>query len=64
MWINEMEDYQKEHPNEEVLCGAPGIHSGIGLGLKSGRNDETFKEKLRQIDKAHPGNTLSNYTKV
>ncbi len=63
MGIAEMEVYEKEHPNEEVLCGAPMLHTGAGLGLKSSRTDDSFKETLKQIDKANPGNTLSDYAK-
>jgi len=58
MSISEMETYEKEHPNEEVLCGAPLLHTGGGLGLRSTQTDESFREKLRTIDKKHPGNNF------
>lgn len=64
MGISEMLEYEKEHPNEEVMCGAPLIHSGAGLGvIKSVAPDEGFKDKLREIAKRNPGNTLNNYVK-
>ena len=61
MTISEMEIYEKEHPEMEVLCGKPLLHTGGGLNLRSSRTDDTFKDKLRQIDKATPGNTLRNF---
>lgn len=63
MSISEMEEYEKQHPEEEVMCGAPLLHSGGDLGLKSARTDEAFKDKLREIDKRSPGNTLGDYAK-
>lgn len=63
MSISEMLKYEKDHPNEEVLCGAPLIHSGTGLGvIKSAKADEGFKDKLREIAKRNPGNTMGDYT--
>lgn len=58
MSISEMLEFEKEHPELEVMCGKPLIHTGAGLGLKSMRNDDTFKNKLKQIDKQYPRNTL------
>lgn len=63
MSISEMEEWRKSHLHWEILCGAPLIHSGAGLGLKSMRGDEVFKDKLRQIDKKNPGNNLRDYAK-
>jgi len=61
--IAEGEQWIKDNPDWEIVIGAPLIHPGHGLGLKSARTDETFKEKLKQIDKSTPGNTLSDYAK-
>lgn len=55
--ISEMEQYEKDHPNHEVIIGLPGIHSGIGLGVR--KNDQGFKDVLRQIKKNHPGSTVN-----
>ena len=63
MGISEMEQYKLDHPNVEILCGAPLIHSGAGLGLRSMRGDQHFKDKLKAIDKANPGNTLNQFAK-
>jgi hypothetical protein len=64
MSISEMLEWEKAHPNYEVLCGSPLIHSGGGLGnLKSTKPDEGFKDKIREIAKKSPGNTLGNYVK-
>lgn len=62
MPISETDKWAKKHPDLEISIGAPAIHSGAGLGLKSMRNDESFKENLKAIDQANPGNTLKNYT--
>ena len=59
MFISELDDWKSKNPNWEVLCGAPLIHSGAGLGLKSLQSDEGFRDKLREIDKHNPRNTLN-----
>lgn len=58
MSISEMEKWQKKHSQWEILCGSPIIHTGRGLGLKSMQTDEGFRDKLREIDKHSPNNTL------
>lgn len=57
--ISELDKWEKDNPDWEVLCGAPGIHSGGGLGLKSLQSDEGFRDKLREIHKHSPNNTLA-----
>ena len=56
--MSELDEWEKNNPQWTVLCGAPGIHSGGGLGLKSMRGDEAFRDRLREIDKRSPRNTL------
>jgi hypothetical protein len=58
MNISELDEWKESNPEWEVLCGAPLIHSGAGLGLKSLQSDDGFRDKLREIDKRSPGNTL------
>ena len=58
MSISELDDWKTKNPNYEVLCGAPMIHSGAGLGLKSLQTDEGFRDTIREIDKRSPNNTL------
>lgn len=53
MSISEMTQYEKDHPNEEVLCGAPMI-GGHGLGLGRVKPSEDFRDKMRTIKKRHP----------
>ena len=56
--ISEVDQWEKDNPNWEIVIGAPLVHTGGGLGLKSMRTDESFRSRLKQIDKAFPGNTL------
>ena len=63
MGISEMEQYEKDHPNEEVLCSAPLIHPGGDLGLRSARPDSYFTDRIKEIKKANPRNTIGNYIK-
>lgn len=64
MSISEMLEWEKTHPTYEVLCGSPLIHSGTGLGnLKATKTDEGFKDRIREMSKKNPGNTLGNYVK-
>ncbi len=59
----EVDIWENDNPEWEIVIGKPLIHSGTGLGLKSARTDETFKDKLREIDKKSPRNTLRDYAK-
>lgn len=61
MPISELDEWERSNPKWEVMPGKPLIHSGNDLGLKSIRTDETFRDKLRELDKKNPGNTLRNY---
>jgi hypothetical protein len=53
--ISEMAEYEAAHPNEEVLCGAPGVAYKIGTKVKV---DNEFKDRLREIKKSHRGSTI------
>jgi len=48
MTISEMEQYEKDHPNQEVMCGLPLIHDGRGLK----KPDSGFRDVLKRIKKA------------
>lgn len=45
--ISEMEQFQKDHPECEVLCGSPLLHSGRGMS----KPDDNFRSLLKQIKK-------------
>jgi hypothetical protein len=59
--FSEMEEWKKENPEWEIACGKPLLHSGIGLGLKTARNDDSFKDHIKKIKMNNPGNTIDNY---
>jgi hypothetical protein len=63
MSISEMEAWEKDNPGWEVLCGAPLLHSGGDLGLKSSRPSSAFNDKIKEIKKRNPRNTIGNYIK-
>lgn len=63
MSIAEMEQWEKDNPGWEVLCGAPLIHPGGDLGLKSNRTTNMFDDKIKEIKKHNPRNTIGNYIK-
>lgn len=50
--IDEREEYLATNPHlKQVLSGAPSLHSGSGL---TGRKpDNEFRDKLKEIKKAH-----------
>lgn len=50
--LDERETYLQENPHvKQVLSGAPSLHSGTGL---TGRKpDNAFRDKLKEIKKAH-----------
>lgn len=58
MSISEMEIFEKTHPEIEVMCGTPLIHTGGGLGLRSMRTDDGFKSRLKEIAKL-PGSQVA-----
>ena len=62
--MSEVDEWKTKNPRWEIIIGAPLIHSGGGLGLKSARTDEHFKDKLREIDKQHPRNTLKDFVNI
>ena len=62
--MSEVDEWKKKNPTLEIVIGAPSIHSGTGLGLKSMKTDETFKNKIKQIDKTFKGNTLRQFVNI
>ncbi len=63
--VSEVDQWEKDNPEWEIACGAPLIHSGTGLGvLKNTKSEEVFKDKLREIDKQTPGNTLKDFVNI
>jgi len=50
--MDQRETYLQENPHcKQVLSGAPSLHSGSGL---TGRKpDDAFRDKLKEIKKAH-----------
>ena len=61
--ISEVDQWEAGNQDWEIVIGAPLIHSGIGLGLKSAQTEEVFRDKVRETAKKNPRNTLNNYVK-
>lgn len=60
MSIAEAEQYEKDHPTEEWMCGTPTI--GIDttrLGLK--KPDDGFRDRLKDIKKSHFGSKINTF---
>lgn len=55
MAISEMEQHLVDCPELDVMPSAPGIVSGTGTRIKV---DDGFKDRLREIKKAHRGSTI------
>ena len=55
MSISEMEQYEKDHPEIEVACGAP----RLGYHINRMKPSEDFRDRLREMKKHHPGNTIN-----
>ena len=49
MSMSEMDQYEKDNPQMEIMCGAPLIHSGTGLK----KPDQGFRDVLRTIKKGN-----------
>lgn len=49
MTMAEMDQYEKDNPQMEIMCGAPLIHSGTGLK----KPDQGFRDVLRTIKKGN-----------
>lgn len=57
MGIAEGDKYEKDHPNWERLCGRPGFGDSWRMGhLKP---PEVFRDRIREIKKKIPKNTLN-----
>jgi hypothetical protein len=55
MSISEMEQFEKDNPDFEILCGAPRVAYSTGTKIKT---DNEFKDRLREIKKSHFGSTI------
>jgi hypothetical protein len=55
MMISDIDQFETDHPDEEILCGAPGVAYRQGTKIKT---DNEFKDRLREIKKSHSGSTL------
>lgn len=58
MSIAERDQLLLEKPHIEQALSAPGIVSGMGTFGHKKRPDEGFRDKLREIKKAHPRSTI------
>lgn len=57
--ISEAEQYEKDHPNEEWLCGAPLIGDPIRQGVR--KPDDAFRDRLKDIKKSHRGSKINTW---
>ena len=52
MSISELEEYLKTNPHiQQLINGAPAIGDSIRLGLR--KPDDAFRDRLKEIKKAH-----------
>ena len=54
MKISDLDQFKKDNPNLQQVLGAPGLHSGQGLGKKP---DQSFRELLSHIKKGNSKGT-------
>jgi hypothetical protein len=59
MSIAEAEQYEKDHPNLEWICGSPAIGDAHRLGLK--KPDDGFRDRLKDIKKSHRGSKINTW---
>jgi hypothetical protein len=59
MSIKEAEQYVKDNPNLDWLCGAPLIGDPHRLGRK--KPSDNFRENLRRIKKKNPGSNMNTF---
>ena len=59
MTITEMLAYEKEHPDIEVMCGAPGINDEWRAGIR--KPSSAFRDKMKEIKKHHPLGNVNTY---
>jgi hypothetical protein len=58
MAIKELDEYKEKNPHlEQLVNGAPMIGDPFRLGRKKPKDN--FRERLRQIKKDHPGNSIN-----
>ena len=59
MTIAEAEQFEKDNPNLEWLCGAPKICDAHRVGLK--KPDDGFRDRLKDIKKSHRGSKINTF---
>ena len=58
MKISELDPYLESHPEiEQLVSGAPLIHSGRGMQKPS----DGFRDRLKEIKKGHRGSTVNTF---
>lgn len=55
MTISEMEEFEKKNPHLEIVPGAP----MICYHYTSMHPSDAFRDRLKEIKKSHPGNTIN-----
>ena len=56
MTISEMVEYEKDlPPHLEIAAGAP----GIGYSFHRMKPNDGWKDRLKEMKRAHPGNTIN-----
>lgn len=60
MFISEMEQWEKDHPEYEVMCGAPGINDPWRAGIGK-RPSSEFRDRMKEIKKKHPHGNVKTY---
>lgn len=57
--IAEAEQYEKDHPNMEWLCSAPGIVDAFRVGR--GKPTDAFRDRLKDIKKSHYKSNINTF---
>lgn len=57
--IADAEQYEKDHPEMEWLCGAPLIGDPVRQGVRKPSGD--FIERLQEIKKKHPRGNINTH---
>lgn len=56
--ISEMEEWERAHPDYEVLCGTPSFGDGYRLGVSHMKPHGDFVDRLKEIKKVHRKSTF------